>query len=225
MKALLVAVAAVAAVVVLAVGVIYASVMNGGLDHLFAGDKPKESDPQVVAAREKASAELEAEGAALPVPAGSEHLATVERPSCQEGQHNWKIDDPYDLSCTLARTQVVVVPTKADFRAQTLELDAALTQQGWEPSGFFGLRRVMTDYWDHRASFGTGYSVDNLPTAGYAKDVAGSRRTLAVRWAEKGSPSWAITYDDRDDLAQVLESIPESGYALVLTESVEYFSE
>jgi hypothetical protein len=82
----------------------------------------------------------------------------------------------------------------------------------------------MTDYWDHRAGLGTGYSMDNLPTAGYARLVGGSRRTLAVRWAEKGSPSWAITYDDRDDVARVLDEIPSSGYALVLTESVEYFS-
>lgn len=156
------------------------------------------------------------------------------RSPCTVGRHNWKADDPYDLSCDLVRLEIVASPSVATFREDMAALDAALHAGGWTPAGPFGMTRVLTDYWDDRASFSSSYGVDNLPAATYSRGSWPDRRTLGVRWASLDSDSYAISYvrDSLDlesvkggatTIAEVLAAIPPQGYAVVLTESVTYF--
>lgn len=235
---MLMGLAAAVSVLLLGAGLFYVSLL-GGFDELWKGQRPQETDPEVVAARERASADLRVSGQLLARTAQAStsgtRLATGEvRSPCSVGQHNWKIDDPYDLSCDLGRLEIVASPSAAAFREHMVALDAALTADGWAPEGAFGMARVLRDYWDDRASFSSSYGVDNLPAATYSRGSWPDRQTLGVRWASLDSDSYAISYvrDGLDlesvkggatTIAEVLVAIPPQGYAVVLTESVTYF--
>ncbi len=75
---------------------LYAS-LSGGWDDAFR-PKKSASSKEVREAREKAEPVLAAEAKTLGVSLGevTEH--------CAEGQHNWKIDDDYDISCEVSAT-------------------------------------------------------------------------------------------------------------------------
>jgi hypothetical protein len=247
---------AVAPVVLFAlwIGLVIVS-LSGGFDDLFAGDPPRQGGPEVVAARNEAARELAADSArltaAVVVPALGAAAAPVGRgevtPSCQEGQHNWKIDDDFDLACDLDRVEVVAVAQRGAFHADMVALDAALRADGWT-SDLFGMHRVLVDYWDpygtttppqpgarpSMPNYPAGYTMDDLPSARYTKTADGQTRTLVVGWAEPGSPPHVVTYFEdwstfRDidggklEPGAIIDAIPADGYAVVVTESVEYF--
>jgi len=56
------------------------------------------------------------------------------------GQHNFKIDDTYDLQCT-ARHLSVLYPPTGSARNDVLAADAALTADGWAAEGL-GVQRL-----------------------------------------------------------------------------------
>ena len=105
-------------------------------------DRPEEDDPQVVAARDAAARELTADAdrltATVVEPAlgpGAARAGRGEvRPPCSVGQHNWKIDDDFDLACDLYRVEVVAAPRRETFTADMQVLDEALRAEGWTPS-------------------------------------------------------------------------------------------
>jgi len=238
-RIMLAGIAATLTILVVSVGLVYASIMNGGLDNLFARDRPQESDPEVVAARGEASETVVAEGTALAAQVGSllggssQHLAwgEVSEP-CRVGQHNWKINDSFDLSCTLDRLEVVSVPDQRTFRAQMMALDASLRSDGWLAQ-YQGIDWVMSDYWDRRDSFGSNYSVHNLPMVTYERGYGDTRRLLKVGWADASADPWRIAFEEYATIsggnggpmtaADVVAGIPVHGYAVVLTESFDYF--
>lgn len=225
---------------------------SGGVDELFRGDPPREDDPEVVAARQQASVDLAADtdavadGTALPaLPAGAARLGGGEvHPECWEGQHNWKIDDDYDLICHLERIEVFTVPQRDGFRADMVALDDELRAAGWT-STHSPMDSVLDDYGDDLAASSSrepgtgptarsGHSMDDLPQARYTRTSGAWSYGLVVGWAERGSPGHTITYrDERADLrdadgravhtGDLLRAVPQQGYAVVLTESVEYF--
>ena len=235
--------------------------LAGGLDDLFAGDPPTPDDPDVVAARDATSRALAADAARLTVavvrPALGDDAAPAGRgevrPPCAQGQHNWKIDDDYDLACDLSRIELVAVPGQDTFRTDMVALDAALRADGWVDHQAYGMGRVLTGYWDRRTEVGGpvspapgtipstpantwpgGYSMNDLPRAQYRKAVDGQHRVLLVSWAETGSPATDVTYYSDDatfhgpdgavtTAAALVAAVPADGYAVVLTESVEYF--
>lgn len=240
-------------VLVMLVGLLIASISD-----LFAGDVPREDDPQVMAARDEAARVLDADMDRLAVAVVAPSLSSPgtvshgqDAPPCTVGQHNFKIDDDFDLACGLRRSEVVTVADRRTFRADMVALDAALRADGWVPSPTFDMDRVLVDYWDALATPpdapaspepGTdpdaattrSYSMDDLPSAGYSKTVDGKVRGLAVSWAERDSVTMVLTYDEQRAVfteasgreistADVLGTIPAEGYAVVVTESVEYF--
>ncbi len=244
-KILLVAVAGLLALFLLLAGLAFASLV-GAFDSL-GGDPPREGDPEVVAARQESAAALQQEAALatqstlLPsLPPGSSLLAQGEVvPPCQEGQHNWKINDDFDLACSQSRREVVTVPDRVSFRADMVRLDAALRAQGWRPA-FQPIPDVLTGYWDPLAGeAGMGgtpdhvYSMADMPSAGYTKQVEGSPRTLAVSWVEHNSRGTDLTdyvTSSRFFVAgkqvapeEVVAAVPAKGYAVVVSVGEEYF--
>lgn len=234
---------AVSVVVVLS---LFVMIALGGLDELLRGDGPQPTDPEVVAARAEASESLGQDVGLLVVatvvpsvpsatPVGEGEIS----PPCDVGQHNWKIDDDYDLRCGLQSVGVVAVPSTATFRGDMVALDEALRAAGWSPS-FQPIPDVLTGYWDtmggeprYSESGDGSYGVADLPSAGYVNEVDGSNRSLTVDWVEPGSPVadmagygdyFTFTEGGRDATPQqILASVPEGGYAVVLRASEEYF--
>jgi hypothetical protein len=128
-----------------------AAQLGGGWDEVFDRSHPLPGDPDVVAARAVGAATVDDEitrvvdevvvpaltegRVAQPAVVGPE--AMVDRSSglgswCEVGSHNWKRDDPYDLSCVEIR-RAIVAADEASFRADLLALDGALTAAGWQP--------------------------------------------------------------------------------------------
>ena len=215
------------------VAAVYVSLI-GGVDEIFRGDPPSEDDPQVVSAQQDAAGSLtESAGPLVQHVLGTHSGARLvaqglRRPRCTQGQHNWKVDDDFDLVCDLEHLSVVVVDDPA-FRDQTLALHDRLLADGWRDDGF-SLVRVVTDYWDSPPR--AGYSVDDLPEGRYAD--SGRVHRLRVDWVESDSGPDRIAYfpeevDLRDmrgarvTPTEVVRMVPESGHAIVLAESTEYF--
>lgn len=227
--------------VLVLVGMVAVS-LAGGLDDLFAGEAPQEGDPAVVEARERAASALDPQAAGVAatatagLPAGSLGRGEVHAP-CVVGQHNWKIDDPFDLWCSLSRLEVLALPDRTAFREEMVALDRALVAEGWVPDTF-GMDRVLTDYWDSMASPSSGgrrgYSMDDLPGAQYQRSTAGARQQLGVSWVEAGSTPDSITYvpehaelrladGGSTDPDGVVAAIPVDGYAVMITLTQTYF--
>jgi hypothetical protein len=256
-QTLLLAVGGVLALFGLLVALLIASLV-GAFESLLGGDDPpRPEDARVVAARERASGPLAADAERVTTvvgPAlgpGAVTLGGGEvRPYCTQGQHNWKIDDDFDLICDLEHVQLVAVQDKGSFRADMAALDAALVADGWSPYSQFGMGRVLEHYWDpygtteppepgtrpSMPNYPDGYSMDDLPDARYTKDVGGETRTLVVGWAERGSYSSLVTgYGVEAYLrdatgktttpADLVAAVPADGYAVVVTVAVEYFHE
>lgn len=150
-----------AALVLAGVAVVgtFAVQFSGGWDDVLDLSKPQPGDPDVVAARLAGAEAAEAEVAllsrqvvlpamagarvALPAPTGPDAAPTAGQGGpgdrstgsyCDIGQHNWKIDDPYDLVCREVRREILAgqAPTlAADLRA----IHAALLAAGYVPAG------------------------------------------------------------------------------------------
>lgn len=87
---------------------------SGGLDDALDFRHPEKTDARVVEAREASVARLP--GLLREVTGGS--TATVSGDSCTEGQHNFKIDDDYDLDCVAAVAHVApATPGSEGFTA------------------------------------------------------------------------------------------------------------
>lgn len=160
-----------------AIFVTFAVQMSGGWDEVFDSTHPRESDPDVVAARAEGAALADAEierlvdRVVVPVLAGGR----VVRPaaigpqarddpalgsSCEIGQHNWKIDDPFDLACVEVRS-AVLAGSDGDVRGQLVALDSALIADGCETSHASVLAMTI-DYWDrNRGDFPNSPSGDD----------------------------------------------------------------
>ena len=199
-------------------------------------DGPEEDDPQVVAARDTAARELTADAdrltAAVVQPALGPGAAPVGRgevrPPCTVGQHNWKIDDDFDLACDLYRLEVVAAPRRETFNADMQALDEALRAEGWTPSPVGTMAEELQVFEG---------DVVTLSGTSYTRTDAGGERTLGIRWTAYGAPPESVSYyaDDPDHaelrtaggerahVSYLLEAIPADGYAVVATEGVEYF--
>jgi len=98
-----------------------------------------EDDPRVVDALEAAAPDLEAHTGTLVdhhviphLPAGARVVAERSHRFCSPGQHNWKIQDPYDLTCSVGHEIIVAVPTNDDWRDALLAIHRSLAASGLE---------------------------------------------------------------------------------------------
>jgi hypothetical protein len=208
------------AAVVLALFLWFAAMLSGGWDDLLSPGGPSESDVEVVAAGEQALEELAREP--LPVPGVS---AVAAQQECQVGEHNWKIDDDFDLSCVATRTTLSSGQVPA-FREQALALHERLAADGWTIE-HADIPSVLREYWDVRSSSGGAYAPGDLPPAGY---VRGELR-LEVRWLSapgrfpyEPSPAGDAAFVAPDGQAVDPRSlVSEDQYAASLTVSTESF--
>ncbi len=111
--------------------------LGGGVRWMFAS-APKATDQNVVAAntaggaqRDRLVADLQSAGATAGL---TRVTATTPNLGCSEGQHNWKINNDYDLECS---TNVRLIlgsahPSESALRAQLLALHDQLVAHGWQ---------------------------------------------------------------------------------------------
>lgn len=87
--------------------------LSGGLDDALDVRKPTRDSAHVVEARTAAEAALPArwEEVTRGVPGATG--ITLTDGGCTEGQHNWKIDDSFDLDCVASLAEVVQGPGSA----------------------------------------------------------------------------------------------------------------
>lgn len=107
----------------------------GGLGDFVAGYSPDPDDAQVVEARGRGEQHVATELADLAPAASaalgaSTQLGQATGDDCVVGQHNWKVDDDFDLYCTHGRA-VVLPGDPARFREDALALHALLEADGW----------------------------------------------------------------------------------------------
>jgi peptidoglycan/xylan/chitin deacetylase (PgdA/CDA1 family) len=138
--------------VVAAVVATFFAQLAGGWDEVFDTTKPLPDDPQVVAARAAGANLVDAETqrviddvvlptltqgwVAQPAPTGAAAVSADSAvgldSGCVVGTHDWKRDDPFDLSCIEVR-RTVLAASDAAFAADMTRLDEALTADGWRP--------------------------------------------------------------------------------------------
>lgn len=162
--------------------------LSGGIDDLLSG-RVSGDDAQVVAAREVAERDLTAELDALTssLPAGDPVVAHTSESDCVAGQHNWKIDDDFDLYCTHGRAALLAADGVDTFRADAIAVHDALVADGWSADSGVqlagpveaGIPALLQEYWDADPASDPG----DLPGASYDR---GSSR-LVVTWVTPGS--------------------------------------
>lgn len=179
------AIAAVVLLAAVAVAATLAAQLSGGWDEVLDWTHPTASDPEVVAARTQAGAEADAAmerlvgdvvlpalvGGRVVTPALSGTAAQQDETlgsGCEEGQHDWKRDDPFDLACIEVR-RTIVAADSADVRSQLVALDAALQAEGCQSDANSGLQFTI-DYWDQFGGSPSGgsdgiYGPEDLPGA------------------------------------------------------------
>lgn len=200
---------------VLALAVLwFAAMMSGGFDDLLSGEGPKATDKKVVAALDKAHTVNRQElddllQHARFLQAGPDATAAAQR--CETGQHNWKTDDAYDLSCTVTDAVLVTAGTAA-LHDQMLALDASLTSDPrWAGQQSMPLSRVVREYWDARGRFPAGYTPASLPTARYDDRASGS--SLQLRWVvaggrlDLGSFADQVSWRDPNGIAMTAQEV------------------
>ena len=226
---------------VVALLLFFFAMMSGGLDNLLDFSQPSATDANVEAARDEAVpvADNLLRGAldgpvraALPVTP----LASAVETSCFAGQHNWKIDDPYDLTCRLSRVEAVGAGTLATFRDDMVALDEALLAAGWEGESTQGMQDLLSGYWDGRQAIISrnpdfAHPAD-MPSATYELDgllmsVSWTQRdadAVLGAWADENA-TWHTADGSSTSGAAVTRLVPEDRYALVLTVGLTYFEE
>lgn len=218
----------------------FAAMLSGGFDNLFDFAHPSADDADVEAARDEAvpvaddllRAALDGPvGAVLPATPFASALGT----RCIEGQHNWKIDNTFDLSCRLTRVEVVNGGTLATFRDDMVALDEALLAAGWESDADRPMQYLLSGYWDDRQQIISAnpdfeYPAD-MPAAAYELDGL----EMSLSWTQRDADRYSTQADEQSTWhtadgspttgADVTRLVPEGGYALVLTVSLTYFEE
>ena len=152
-------------------------------------------------------------------------------PPCDEGFHDWKRDDPYDLLCDVQRVEVLVAPDTDAFREDMTALDRSLVDAGWSSDTAMSMDRVLGEYWDSLATADT-YSMADLPSARYGADP---EHSLEVTWVEPDSPTTRITYESRVEavtadgepttLDALIRTVPRGGYGVVVVVTTRYFED
>jgi hypothetical protein len=136
-------------------------------------------DPRVVAARERARNDIDAEAiVAQSVLAGAHEFARIEANTCQAGENNWKFKDSFYSQCQL--DVATGLAYGGDFRQSVKALDELLLGRGWTTLG--GVDHWL-DRWDGEAG-----SIGKQPLADYIRGdshiwiIFGSTETLGDTW-------------------------------------------
>lgn len=198
-----------------------------------------EEDPEVQATLDAMAARVQDDADTMTplvlseVPDAAEVVATGFLRSCTPGVHDWKRNDPFDLSCRVGQSVVVAVPTASTFRGDMAALDQSLQDAGLSGRRSpqvesRGLDHLADHYFDRiggaRSAGGEGeavpYGPQHLPPATYFSDDVDL--TISFIGPDDGfvhdrdfryqDPSGASV--DRDDLPDVIAG---HEYALVVS--------
>lgn len=128
------------------------------------GERPTAREVQVDHEEAAQAAQQEIESALASLDTVGEPMGTAVRDSCETGQHNWKIDDPYDVRCTIAVHTAYRV-TAEDFRAAADQVTDAFPACA---DGVSKAEETLRDYWDELKgtdthNFDQPYRPDYLP--------------------------------------------------------------
>lgn len=118
-----------------------------------------------------------------PVP--GELLGESVHDSCRTGQHNWKIDDPYDVICEVSVRRAHLV-TGGDFREAAGKVTAAFPACP-DPRAPGLAEQVLVDYWDAlegrpTRAFPGPYMPDHLPSYRLTCDPAAADQVAVLGW-------------------------------------------
>lgn len=152
------------------------------------GDGPTAQKVQSEHVNESRAAQEQIESALSPLEGIGEQQARAVRDSCVTGQHNYKVDDPYDVRCTVeVHTAYRLEP--GDFRAVADTLTQAFPDCGPDSEAETTLR----DYWDklegtathnfegpYRPDYLPDYRLDCAPAGGASEEGAGTAGTVEV---------------------------------------------
>lgn len=197
--------------------------LSGGLDDVLDLSSPSKDSRSVGKARGKAVTRLEPLHAVVTSGLGlTDTRVRVSRDECQVGQHNWKIDDPYDLDCVLARGSVYVVPFEADDTTVAAALEQSLAD--WTPQDSYG------DGGDRRWTRGgpaDGAAGVQEVTITFEGSSAGSGLLQPYELGGGYTPLGAPTGITRDGQPYGLEALRSEhpGRLVVVTTSERYFYE
>ncbi len=136
------------------------------------GPPPDPFEPDVVAARESASARADDALAEVVAALGGRVVGRASDDACYQGQNNYKVHEGYDHRCTLRRAAAVVFD--GDFRRRIARFDRRLFGVGWGcyrtpcPETLSG---NVEEYWDLRAAeYGSQrFPISSLPTTTYER--------------------------------------------------------
>jgi hypothetical protein len=146
-------------------------------------------DQAVVAARDHAREDVDAEiTAARSVLDEPREFGRIEANTCQLGENNWKIKDPFYSACEL--DVAVGLAYDGDFREQVDALDRLLLSRGWTDR--MGVGRSL-ELWD-----GERRSVGKLPSALYFHE----ENKLWIIFGSTETPSDGWLHDVDCDLAR-----------------------
>lgn len=153
----------------------FVAAFSGGVDDLLDFDHPRPGDPDVVAAEAAAYDDVARGGDAVATiltglglrELGGGHVLQP----CEIGQHDVKIDDDHDLSCSLSEVRVPEDPATPASVDSVLTLDAALRAAGW--------RRLSPADLEQDLGPDTGGWVD-VPPLRYDRSEAGRSWQLVV---------------------------------------------
>jgi hypothetical protein len=214
----------------------FVSMLLGGIDDLVTGGRVQADDARVVAAREGAERDLGAELAELLRGTSGGTLARTSVSRCVPGQHNWKVNDDYDLYCGQGEA-VVVRGEMAGFRSDALALHEHLQAQGWVAAPGYderdpavrGIAAVVAERWDPVA-----HDPPPLPEL-YGGSYSRDGTTLVVSWVAPADPlspehpfyaaEWDLPGGGAVGNDRLGTAVPAGSYGTVVRLSTEYFRE
>lgn len=148
------------------------------------GGGPTAQEVQAEHVSDSLAAQEQIDASVAPLESVGEQQARAVRDSCVTGQHNYKVDDPYDVQCTV-EVHVAYRLEPGDFRATADTLTEAF---GCGPDS--EAEATLRDYWDklqgtsthnfegpYRPDYLPGYSLDCAPGG---DDTAGAGEAVAL---------------------------------------------
>lgn len=126
------------------------------------GDGPTAQEVQAEHRDAALEAQQAIEAELAPLAQTGEELASATRDSCETGQHNWKVDDPYDVRCTMEVHRAYRL-TGEDFRTVADSVTDTFPECADSEA-----EATLRDYWDElqgtqTENFEGPYRPDYLP--------------------------------------------------------------
>lgn len=199
-----------------------------------AGSRLTEDDPVVRTAVAEAAVEVRAARTdVVDVLYGAGSIATViataDDEACAEGQHNWKIDDPYDVTCTATSSVIVELPDGAGLD-ELQRLHRMLTEEAGAVAVFpsEGLAAIAAEYghgigrWDDRPGLDgdpVPYGIEHFPGASYRRDgleVGIGFTGPNDRWRHRHGTAWLAPDGTEIASSTLVESLQPDRVAVIV---------